>query len=109
MQALIAENPVLVAPSAPEHPPRFRVIDWLQIGVAVIAVAACCRGEGHPFRWMCAALVIPVGRVVCVTAYRKRVQQWLRGAAAVFQFLQHCDIVGHHVSSGYPLRCAVRR
>ncbi len=53
-------------------------LDGLQIAVAVVVVAACCRGEGHPFRWLAAAFVLPVGRILTVPSYRQQVLDFLR-------------------------------
>jgi hypothetical protein len=56
--------------------------DWGQIAVALTALAACCRGEGHPFRWLAAALVLPVVRFLSRVEFRQIVlaflqRQWL--------------------------------
>jgi hypothetical protein len=68
-----------VADCAPPTPTRTRVgpgfsrVAVLQVVMAIAAVAMCCRGEGHPFRWLVAALVLPVASLILSTEYRKHV------------------------------------
>jgi hypothetical protein len=45
---------------------------WLEIGIAAVAVAMCCRGEGHPFRWLAAALALPLARLAASAGYRRQ-------------------------------------
>jgi hypothetical protein len=78
MQALLADNPAQVTPPTSKRSARLQWIDWLQIGIALVAVLACCRGEGHPFRWLSAALALPVGRFLAIATYRQRVLAWFR-------------------------------
>lgn len=46
-------------------------VAWLQIGAVAVALAACCRGEGHPFRWLAAGLAVTVIRLLASADYRR--------------------------------------